>query len=167
MLNQDDCRFLRMAIELAQKARDAGEDPFGAVLVYQSEVVHTSIDKTIQLSDPTAHAETNLIREYCSMYKRFSLEGYTLYSSAEPCIMCAGAIRWARISRVVYSVSQEKLNATSGGTSKIGCAEIGSLGKKKVEVIGPCLEDEGLQVFENYTFIPKVERHQLRYGSNK
>lgn len=163
-MTHDDCTFLRMALDVARKSRALGEDPFGAILVYEGKVVHESIDKTIQLSDPTAHAETNLIREYCSENKRFALEGYTLYSSAEPCIMCAGAIRWARISRVVYSVSQERLQGMSGGTKKISCRDVCSVGKKKVEVVGPLLEEEGLEVFRDYEFVPKVQKHRECYG---
>jgi tRNA(Arg) A34 adenosine deaminase TadA len=65
---------------------------------------------TLSYSDPTAHAELVVISEYCRQQRILDLDGYTLYSSAEPCVLCAGAIKWAHISRVVFSVTQAMLH---------------------------------------------------------
>jgi tRNA(adenine34) deaminase len=81
--------------------------------------------------------------------------GYTLYSSTEPCLRCAGAIKWAGISRVVFSVSQATLQALNGGRPKPSCASLVNTGKRVIEVAGPFLEDEGLAVFTNFDFKPK------------
>jgi tRNA(Arg) A34 adenosine deaminase TadA len=78
--------------------------------------------------------------------------------------MCAGAIHWARISRVVYSVSQAMLQHLSGGRPKPSARSLLDLGSRGVEVVGPLLPQEGLAVFEGYAFVPKIERHGSRLG---
>ncbi|MBN1963702.1 MAG: nucleoside deaminase, partial [Anaerolineae bacterium] len=93
----DDDYFLRLAIQLAQQGRAAGADPFGAVLVGPDGVIAAQdFDRSVARSDPTAHAELAVISAYCRAQHVFDLSGYTLYSSAEPCVMCSGAIHWAR-----------------------------------------------------------------------
>ena len=82
------------------------------------------------------------------------LDGYTLYTSTEPCVMCAGAIHWARISRVVFSVSQAMLQAITGGLPKPTAASLINSGRQRAEVVGPLLPDEGLRVFDGYVFVP-------------
>lgn len=159
--------FLRLAIDLARRARDQGADPFGAVLVRDGVVVHQAPDRSVALSDPTFHAELSVISEYCRAHRQFSLKDYTLYCSTEPCAMCAGAIHWARISRVVFSVSQTMLQARSGGTLKPCATTLLPMGSHPVEIIGPLLPDEGLSVFDGYTFVPKVVLHRRHSSSQE
>ena len=147
-----DEHFLRLTFVLARQARRQGGEPFGAVLVTNGAVVHQAWDRCAEFSDPTFHAELRVISEYCQAQRRISLKGYTLYASTEPCPMCAGAIHWARISRVVFSVSQAMLQQLSGGSPKPGCASIINTGAKQVEIVGPLLQEEGLAVFDGYTF---------------
>jgi guanine deaminase len=94
--------FLRQAIVLAYQARQAGERPFGAILVRNDEVIAKAQDQCCLLNDPTAHAELRLISSYCHENKRFDLTGITIYSCAEPCVMCSGAIKWSGISRCIW-----------------------------------------------------------------
>lgn len=150
--------FLRLAIELARQARAAGADPFGAVIVRDGKVLHQTRDRSFALSDPTYHPELAVISEYCRRTGTMSLVGCTLYASTEPCPMCAGAIHWARLSRVVFSVSQVMLQQITGGHLKPPCAPIVNMGSARTEVVGPCLADEGLAVFDGYAFVPKAER---------
>ncbi|MBU3143811.1 nucleoside deaminase [Clostridium sp. CF012] len=150
--------FMLAAIEMAQYARDKGEYPFGAVLVYNAQIVHKSYDRSIELCDPTFHAELALISEYCRSNHKLNLQGYSLYSSAEPCVMCSGSIKWSHISKVIFSVSQSMLQQMSGGRTKPSCDSILNTGQKKIEVIGPFISDEGLKVFDGYTFISKNDR---------
>lgn len=157
-----DERFLRLAIDLAHQARRLGADPFGAVLVANDAVVHQAYDRSVECCDPTFHAELGVISEYCREQQRFSLDGYTLYTSTEPCAMCAGAIHWARVSRLVFSVSQAMLQWFSKGEPKPGCAGIINSGRRQVEIVGPLLPEEGLAVFDGYAFVPKAERHRAR-----
>lgn len=158
----NDETFIKRANELAEIAKQNHEDPFGAVLVKDGVIVHETHDGCIAYCDPTMHAERRLITEYCSQNKVMSLEGYTLYSSSEPCAMCSGAIHWSRISRVVYGIPQERLNRQSGGRKKLSCTEILNQGKIKVEVTGPILEESSFDVIKDYTFIPKKDRVQNR-----
>src|SRR5262245_58372803 len=108
MPSQDEI-FLRQAIELAATARQQGEFPFGALLVLNQQIAHQATDHCLSYADPTAHAELLVISEYCRQQRHLDLDGYILYSSGEPCILCSGAIKWAHISRVVFSVSQAML----------------------------------------------------------
>jgi tRNA(Arg) A34 adenosine deaminase TadA len=157
-MNPPDETFLRIAFQLARRSRERGEDPFGAVLVRDGAVVYEKSDQCIELRDPTRHPELSLISDYCRQQQTLSLEGYTLYCSTEPCPMCAGAIHWARISRVVFSVSQIMLQTISRGHLKPECAPLINTGGRVVEIVGPLLPDEGLAVFDGYTFIPKAHR---------
>jgi tRNA(Arg) A34 adenosine deaminase TadA len=150
--------FVRQAIRLAYASAKKGDDPFAALLVKDGQVVATSLDESVSRCDPTAHAELALIRDYCSSQKVFSLEGYTLVSSTEPCLMCSGAIHWSRISQVVFSVSQATLKGFSQGTAKPTCESLLNLGRRKVQVIGPLLEEEGIKVFQDYPLVPKIQR---------
>lgn len=155
----DEERFLLRAIDLAMMARDAGEDPFGAVLVSPAgHIVHESSDRTVAEADPTAHAELEAIRGYCRKARLLDLGGYSLYSSAEPCAMCAGAIHWSRISRVVFSVHQSVLQRLSGGKPKLGCEIIINSGGWARSIEGGMLAERGRSVFEGFVFQPKRDR---------
>ena len=160
-METSDEQFLRLAIALAHHARQQGADPFGAVLVNDGVVVHQAYDRSVEFSDPTFHAELSVISEYCRAHSQFSLDGYTLYTSTEPCAMCAGAIHWARISRVVYSVSQAMLQQLSGGRPKPSSRSLLNSGHGKAAIVGPLLSEEGLAVFDGYAFVPKIERHRV------
>ncbi len=152
--------FLRRAIQLAGEARAAGADPFGAVLVRDGVILHQGRDRCVEVSDPTFHAELSVISEYCRSAGVFALDGCTIYCSAEPCPMCAGAIHWAQVSRVVFSISQAMLQAMSGGRPKPPAEPLVNMGRRRIAVIGPLLAEEGLAVFEGYTWTSKVERHR-------
>ena len=147
--------FLRLVIKLAMTARQHGEYPFGAVLMKDRQVVHQAIDQCLSYSDPTAHAELLVISEYCRQIRTLDLDGCTLFSSTEPCVLCSGAIKWSRISRVVFSVSQEMLQQMTGGRLKPSCADLINTGYRKIEVVGPVLPEEGLTVFSGYDFTSK------------
>lgn len=164
MLSYDE-DFLRLAINLALQARQRGADPFGAILVENCGDVKRASDRSLELSDPTYHAELSVISEYCREHQCISLEGFTLYTSTEPCPMCAGAIHWARISRVVFSVSQEMLRKLTGAERQPSSSDIINYGNRQVEIVGPLLDKEGLAVFEGYEFIPKRIRHQARLNT--
>lgn len=157
--------FLRLAIRLAWQARERGADPFGAVLVHNGTVVYQDYDRCVESSDPTYHVERAVISDYCQQNKVFALHGYTLYASMEPCPMCAGAIHWARISRLVFSVPQSELQARTGGGPKPSAESIANIGRHQVEVVGPLLLNEGLAALEGHNFVPKHVRHARRYGA--
>lgn len=95
--------FLFEAIELARYSVGHGGGPFGAVIVYDGEVVGRGHNRVTLDNDPTAHAEVGAIRDACRALGRFELSGATLYVSCEPCPMCMAAAYWARLDAIVYS----------------------------------------------------------------
>jgi tRNA(Arg) A34 adenosine deaminase TadA len=157
-VEQDEI-FLRQAIALADQARQVGERPFGAVLVLNNDVVAETQDQCWALNDPTAHAELRLISAYCQKSGHFDLKGATIYTCAEPCVMCSGAIKWAGISRVVFSVSQAMLQTFSGGLRKPTCDELVNTGGRHIDVIGLLLLDEGLACYKDFDF--SIHRQKL------
>jgi tRNA(Arg) A34 adenosine deaminase TadA len=160
----NDEHFLRRAIAQAWEARREGEEPIGAVLVLDGVLVAEAHNRDIARCDPTQHAELILISEYCRAEQRLALDGFTLYTSAEPCVMCAGAIKWSGISRVVFSVSQAMLQQYSGGRVKPSCASIINSGRRQIEIVGPLLPEEGLAVLEGHRFGDKAQRRRAVIG---
>nr|ELR5133335.1 nucleoside deaminase [Providencia rettgeri] len=119
-----DIQFMTQALALASDAAKNGNEPFGAVLVKNNQVVMTGENHIHTQSDPTYHAEHGLIRQYCSEYKVMDLSDYTLYTSCEPCCMCSGAMVWSQLGRMVYSLSHNKLAEIVGFNSMLGSDEI-------------------------------------------
>jgi tRNA(adenine34) deaminase len=94
--------YMRLALDLAREAEAAGEVPVGAVLVRDHKVIGRGRNAPIERSDPTAHAEILAVREACAAAGNYRLEGAILYTTLEPCVMCAGALVSARIAKVVF-----------------------------------------------------------------
>ena len=99
-------KFLDMAIDESAKSVKKGSSPFGAVIVRDGVVIARAHNMVVPKSDPTAHAEINAIRAACKKLGTFDLSGCDLYSSCEPCPMCAAAITWANISHVYYAADR-------------------------------------------------------------
>ncbi len=108
----DDKYFMREALKEAEKAALSGEVPIGAVLVHENKIIARAYNQTELLNDVTAHAEILLITAASASLGSKFLEDLTLYVTLEPCPMCAGAIRWSRIGRLVYGASDEKAGFT-------------------------------------------------------
>ncbi|MBO2517489.1 MAG: tRNA-specific adenosine deaminase [Clostridiales bacterium] len=152
-------KYMRVAIAEAFIARAAGENPFGAVLLEpEGNFCHKAHSRSIELNDPTAHAEILAIREYCAEKKMVCLRDYILICSGEPCVMCSGAIKWAKIGKIYYSVPQPVINRISGGKPKPSCESIINSGEAQKLIIGNVLQEEGMRVFEDYRFIPQDGR---------
>lgn len=108
MSNEIHLRHLRRALKLAFDNASSGRGgPFGAVIASGEEIVAEGVNRVTAELDPTAHAEIGAIREACRKLGRFSLQGYTLYSSCEPCPMCLSAIYWARLDALFFAASRE------------------------------------------------------------
>lgn len=103
-----DDYFMGQALREAEKAREAGEIPVGAVVVCQKQIIARAHNQTQILNDVTAHAEIMAITAASSYLGNKYLNECTLYVTLEPCIMCAGALAWAQLDRVVYGASDEK-----------------------------------------------------------
>ena len=145
----DHAVFLRRSFDVARRARERGNHPFGALLVGPGgEVLLESENGYLPDRDLTAHAERLLATRASRAYGPGFLAGCTLYSSAEPCAMCAGAAYWAGIGRVVYGLSERRLRELTGAhpenpTLDLPCRTVFASGQRTVEVVGPLLEDEG------------------------
>ena len=103
-----DLEFMQQAVEEARGAGAAGEVPIGAVVVQEGRIIARSGNRTIRDCDPTAHAEIVVLREAARAIGNYRLEGTTLYVTAEPCSMCAGAMIQARVARLVYGCDDPK-----------------------------------------------------------
>jgi tRNA(adenine34) deaminase len=97
-----DETYMRRALDLARQAATAGEVPVGAVLVLADTVIGSGRNAPIERCDPTAHAEILALREACAGVQNYRLEGAVLYSTLEPCVMCAGALVAARVGKLVF-----------------------------------------------------------------
>lgn len=144
-----DETFLRRSFDVAKGARDHGNHPFGAVLVNGLGQVLLEVENGfLPDHDMTGHAERLLATQASKQFAPNVLSDCTIYSSAEPCAMCAGAIYWAGIGRVVYGLSERRLRAITGAhaenpTLDLPCRTVFAAGQRRVELIGPLLEDEG------------------------
>lgn len=109
--SKQDLDFMQYALALADNAQAEGEIPVGAVLVHQGEIIGEGWNRSIMLSDPTAHAEIQAIRMAGQKIQNYRLLDCTLYVTLEPCTMCAGAILHSRIGRLVFGASDYKTGA--------------------------------------------------------
>jgi len=149
-------QYLRRAIQLAMQARERGNRPFGALIVdAQGDPVAEAEADSITTGDCTGHAETNALRIATRKLSREELSRCTLYSSAEPCVMCAGAIFWSNIRRVVYGIDATTLREYRGTRADqmdlaLSCREILRASPYPIEVIGPALGDEARVPHEGF-----------------
>ena len=140
--------FLRRSFAVARRSLAHGNHPFGAILVdAKANVLLEAENGYMPDHDGTAHAERLLATQACTTLGADVLKTATLYSSAEPCAMCAGAIYWAGIGRLVYGLSEHRLRAVTGNhpenpTLDLPCREVFKSGQRATEVVGPLLEDE-------------------------
>jgi tRNA(Arg) A34 adenosine deaminase TadA len=155
LISPVDEAHLRRAIALAAQARTNGNHPFGAIVVAADGRVVEGLNTVVTASDPTGHAETNLVRLAARALGAEGLRGSVLYTSTEPCAMCAGAIYWAGIPRVVYALPEaalrEMVPAQDGEpTMDMPCRQVFAAGGRPVAVAGPALEAEAAAVHTGF-----------------
>ncbi len=147
-LEARDATYLRRAIELSHAACARGNRPFGSVIVAaDGQVLAEAINSNIETGDCTAHAETNAIRDASPRIPREVMVGATIYASGEPCVMCAGAIFWSGISRVVYGIDAVRLRVFRGEVAtqkdaELSCRDVFNASPHAIEAIGPALVEE-------------------------
>ena len=155
MKKRDD-HFLELAIKQAEQSRKNGNHPFGALLVDENQQILLAAENTVVTQkDVTAHAEINLIRAATKSFSADKLSLCTLYSSAEPCPMCASAMVWANIRHVVFALGMDKLYSAFGDigdapTLKVESREIFKFAPWSMKVIGPMMEKEALGPHSNF-----------------
>jgi tRNA(Arg) A34 adenosine deaminase TadA len=148
MQSLDDEKFLRLSFDVARRAQTLGNHPFGAVLVSAAgDVLIEAGNGYLPDRDMTGHAERLLATQASKQIPQHVLGDSTLYTSAEPCAMCAGAIYWSGIGRVVYGLTERRLKQLTGDdpenpTLDLPCRTVFAAGQRKIEVVGPLLEDE-------------------------
>ncbi|KUP22672.1 nucleoside deaminase [Paenibacillus sp. DMB5] len=148
-MSQDEF-FMKEAIRLSQLAVEHGNEPFGAVLVKDGEIVYSNENQIYSASDPTFHAEAGLLRKFCAETHITDLQEYTLYSSCEPCFMCSGAMVWTKLGRLVYAASDidlcDLLDEQGSNASHI----VFEHSYHKPEVTGGILREESLKILSSY-----------------
>ncbi len=145
-MNNIDEKYMALALNEAKKALKEDEVPVGCVIVKNNKVIARAYNRRESTFDPTSHAEINAIRKASKKEKSWRLAGATLYVTVEPCSMCAGAILWARIKRVVYGAKDLKGGAL--GTT-YNMYEIDNLNHYP-EVTSGVLEKECSEIIKSY-----------------
>lgn len=141
MMNQTDEQYMKMALAEARKAYERGEIPVGAVVVSQGYVIARTHNLTEALNDVTAHAEIQAITAAADYLGGKFLTDCTLFVTLEPCVMCAGALRWAQLKRLVYGATDEK-----AGYLRIGAALL----HPKTQVTGGVMEEECARLMKDF-----------------
>jgi tRNA(Arg) A34 adenosine deaminase TadA len=156
-VTEQDLIFLRRAIELAREARSDGRHPFGSLVVNErfETVVEARNNAVRPKGDPTQHAEMVACGEAARLLSEAELGKCTLYTSTEPCAMCAGGIYWTGIGRVVFALAEAGLLKYTGNdkenpTLDLPCREVFARGQRPILVAGPLLEDEACKVHEGF-----------------
>ncbi|TDS18836.1 tRNA(adenine34) deaminase [Maribacter caenipelagi] len=136
VLPYDDTYFMKKALQEAVYALEAGEVPVGAVIVVQDRIIARAHNLTEKLNDVTAHAEMQAITSAANFLGGKYLKDCTLYVTLEPCQMCAGALYWSQIGKIVYGATDEQR----------GCGVMGTKLHPKTKISGGVLEDEAARL---------------------
>ena len=158
MAYKDHIDYLKRTIEISEESRASGNTPFGALLVDKDgNIIMEQGNIEISGKVCTGHAETTLAARASQEYSKEFLWDCTLYTTAEPCAMCSGAIYWANIGRVVYGMTERRLLQLTGSneqnpTFDLPCRDVFSKGQKEITVRGPFpeIEEEAAKVHEGY-----------------
>lgn len=142
--------FMQKAIELSRLAVAHGNEPFGAVLVRDGEIVFTNENQIYTRHDPTFHGEAGLIREFCAQSGVTDLRDYTMYSSCEPCFMCSGAMVWIKLGRLVYGASNIELEAILGNEGCCCSQMVFDHSFWQPQVTAGVLREESLSILREY-----------------
>jgi tRNA(Arg) A34 adenosine deaminase TadA len=152
-----DLDLLRQSFDVAKRSRENGDHPFGSVLgdANGKLLMAQGNGYSSEGGDRTAHAERLLASRAAKTYDLAELATMTLYSSAEPCAMCAGAIYWAGIGRVVFGQTEKGLKEQTGDhdenpTLDLPCDIVFRAGQRPTEIVGPLLEEEAAQLQKDY-----------------
>ena len=146
---QDEA-FMQKAIELSRLAVAHGNEPFGAVLVRDGEIVFTNENQIYTRHDPTFHGEAGLIREFCAQTAVTDLRDYTMYSSCEPCFMCSGAMVWVKLGRLVYGASNIELEVILGNEGCCCSQMVFDHSFWQPQVTAGVLREESLSILREY-----------------
>ena len=136
----DDTYYMKKALQEAEAAYEKQEVPIGAIIVIQDRVIARAHNLTEQLNDVTAHAEMQAITAAANFLGGKYLQNCTLYVTLEPCQMCAGALYWSQISKIVYAAKDPQR----------GCGVMGTKLHPKTEIVGGLLETEASDLLKRF-----------------
>ena len=148
-----DESLMRKAFDVARRSREGGDQPFGSILADHDEnvLLEQCTGYSSEGGDRTAHAERLLATRASKAYDLDFLAECTIYTSAEPCAMCSGAIYWAGIGRVVFGLSRREMKQQIGDFQEnLPCHIVFAAGQRPTEVVGPMLADEAAKLHEEY-----------------
>ncbi len=155
-MDEKDRTLLLQAVDIARRARQNGNHPFGALLTGpDGEILLTAENTVTTGKDCTGHAETNLMRLASHTYEPDFLAKCSLYTSTEPCAMCSGAIYWGGVGRIVFALSEVDLYAMTGSddrnqTLALPCREVFAHGQRPIQVEGPFDLPEAASVHQGF-----------------
>ncbi|WP_396643577.1 nucleoside deaminase [Microbacterium sp.] len=156
-LSDEDLGHLRESLRVAERSRAEGSHPFGSLVVdVRGRIVSSYGNNSLPPhGDPTQHAEMRAVAAAARLLGPDGMRGSTLFTSAEPCAMCAGAAYWTGIDRVVYALSETRLLSLTGAheenpTLALPCREVFARGQRTVQVVGPLLEDEAAEAHAGF-----------------
>lgn len=153
-LSARDALYLRRAIALADLARARGNRPFGSLIVAaDGQILAEGHNSNGESGDCTAHAEIQALRVASPSHSREALATATLYASGEPCVMCAGAIGWSNIRRVVFGIDAERLRQFRGQRldqrdTELSCRQVFAAAPMPIDCLGPALLVEAARSHE-------------------
>ncbi len=145
-----DEKFMMEAIRLSKFAVEHGNEPFGAVLVKDGEIVFSNENQIYTGFDPTFHAEAGLLRRFCAQTQTADLSEYTMYASCEPCFMCCGAMVWTKLGRLVFGASDIDLCSLLGVKGAECCKIVFENSAWKPEVTPGVLREQSMDVLSRY-----------------
>ncbi|MET0287733.1 MAG: nucleoside deaminase [Polyangiales bacterium] len=150
-LQSFDIGFMRLAIAASREAAEQGNTPFGAVLTQGEQMLLSAGNEQVTTGDCTAHAELALVRKAQQQLGPPALRGATVYASGEPCAMCAGAMFWAGIQRIVYAATKDDIALALGDPNlPIDCASTLAGASPAVSVEGPLLREEASAILRRF-----------------
>lgn len=141
MRTDEDKRYMKLALEEARRAGAAGEVPVGAVVVCKGQVIARTHNLTETLNDVTAHAEMQAITAAANALGGKYLTDCTLYVTVEPCVMCAGALAWAQVGRIVFGAGDAKRGYRTHAPQAL---------HPKTAVTGGCMEEEASTLMTDF-----------------
>ncbi|HTL48927.1 MAG TPA: nucleoside deaminase [Verrucomicrobiae bacterium] len=143
-------KFMRLAMEKAREGIRKGQTPFGACIVKDDKVIACEHNVVWKSTDITAHAEVHALRKACEKLKQIDLTGCDIYSTCEPCPMCFSALHWARVSRIFYGATIADAKSIGFNELRLSNRQIKSLGKSRIQIIGPFMRSECLRLFKGF-----------------
>lgn len=151
--------FMQAAIERARAGIEAGQTPFGAVIVQNDHILAAAHNTVWRDTDPTAHAEVNAIREAALKLSTIDLGGCNMYTTCEPCPMCLSAIHWAKIDQVFFGATIADASAAGFSELHVPAVRLASMGGSPLQVYPDLLSNACRRLFQDWKKAQKSARY--------